>query len=195
MTETAECPSDWEEKFSTKHNTPYWYNRVTSESVWTRPATAKRERPDTIESSNVKRSRSEFVDGRLASMVKSSYQPPVSGAAEDILRMKSKPLTEPRIIPDLPNSTVSMWERDDIMVNEYLARVYKEGSIEDKKGIKQKFKDITNPVQGRHLYNLITENKFTRTLEVGLAMGKPLVIKISPTFYNSSNVKGRVLYG
>ena len=69
-----------------------------------------------------------------------------------------------------------MWTRQDIMVNSYLARVYKEGSIDDAKGVKQKFKDITNPIQGRHLYNLITDNKFTRTLEVGLAMGSCVFI-------------------
>ena len=57
------------------------------------------------------------------------------------------------------------------MVNSYLAATYKQGTILDAKGVQQKFKDITNPIQGRHLYNLVVDNKFTRTLEVGLAMG------------------------
>ncbi|CAM9629890.1 unnamed protein product, partial [Ectocarpus fasciculatus] len=57
------------------------------------------------------------------------------------------------------------------MVNPYLAATYKQGAILDAKGVQQKFKDITNPIQGRHLYNLVVDNKFTRTLEVGLAMG------------------------
>jgi len=30
---------------------------------------------------------------------------------------------------------------------------------------------VTNPLQGRNLYNLVRDNKFTRTLEVGFAMG------------------------
>ena len=90
-------------------------------------------------------------------------------------RLTSESLTYPKIIPSLPKSEFSMWDRADIQVNDYLASVYKAGVIEDSKKVVQKFKDITNPVQGRHIYNLIKENKFTRTLEVGLAMGASAV--------------------
>lgn len=99
------------------------------------------------------------------------YAPPVSGSAADAVALKSANLPPPVITPDLPSSSQTMWERQDIQVNKYLADVYLAGEIADARGEMQKFKDITNPIQGRHLYNLILQNKFTHTLEVGLAMG------------------------
>lgn len=80
-------------------------------------------------------------------------------------------LPEPVIIASLPHSTESMWTRKDIQVNDTLSRIYAEGSVTDASGHVHKFKDTTNPVQGRHLYNLVKENRYTRTMEIGLAMG------------------------
>lgn len=77
---------------------------------------------------------------------------------------------EPIIIPTIPPSTLDMWTRPDIEVNDVLAEIYRKGELE-KDGTVYKFKDTTNPIQGRHLYNLIKENGITRTLEVGMAMG------------------------
>lgn len=99
-----------------------------------------------------------------------SYLPPPSGSSVDSLSTNVV-LPYPKITPQLPLSEQSMWEREDIQVNNYLASVYKSGFIEDSHGVSQKFKDTTNPLQGRHLYNLVMDNKFTRTAEIGLAMG------------------------
>ncbi len=77
----------------------------------------------------------------------------------------------PIIIKSYPESSDDMWTRSDLQVNPYLASVYKTGQIENKSGQLIKFKDITNPEEGRHLYNLVYENKWNRTLEVGFAMG------------------------
>jgi predicted O-methyltransferase YrrM len=88
----------------------------------------------------------------------------------NIVRMKKEPI----IIPNLPSSSQDMWTRQDIQVNDVLADVYKKGVLE-KDGTTHKFKDTTNPIQGRHIYNLIKENKFTHTLEVGMAMGASTV--------------------
>ena len=98
--------------------------------------------------------------------------PPISAGA-----ISSNPviLNTPKIITDLPESRENMWNRQDIQVNEYLAFVYRDGEIIDDNGVTRKFIDTTNPIQGRHIYNLIRENKFTRTLEVGLAMGASAV--------------------
>lgn len=140
---------------------------MTGKSTWVNPL-LESEQPPSKRARSVAHGAS---DGGAADVVSSSYQPPASGSAQDAAVLKSQNLPPPRIIPDLPPSNLSMWERGDIMVNPYLATTYKEGFIIDSRGVKQKFKDITNPIQGRHLYNLITGNHFTRTLEVGLAMG------------------------
>ena len=169
---SAPLNASWVENFSTKHQKPYWFNSATGESTWVRPADAAASSQPDLSLPPPKRPRLENESAVAVDVVTSSYQPPVSGSAEDAALMKARDLPPPRIIPDLPHSALSMWERDDIMVNDYLAATYKAGSIVDAKGVKQKFKDITNPIQGRHLYNLITENRFTRTLEVGLAMGE-----------------------
>jgi hypothetical protein len=78
---------------------------------------------------------------------------------------------EPIIIKTIKHSDEDMWHRKDIAVNNYLASVYENNFIFDETGKSQKLKDMTNPLEGRHLYNLVKENKFTHTLEVGLAMG------------------------
>lgn len=167
MSNSAEA---WEEKFSEKHQRTYWFNASTGKSSWECPFEVEVAAPPPSQDSApaTKRLKSEHDS---TDVVSSSYQPPVSGSAVDAAVMKTSGLPEPRITPDLLPSTLSMWARDDIQVNSYLAAVYKSGSIEDARGVKQKFKDITNPIQGRHLYNLVFDNKFTRTLEVGLAMG------------------------
>ncbi len=100
-----------------------------------------------------------------------SYRPPISGSAADASVMTTRTLSMPIIVASLTSTSESMWTRTDIQVNQYLASVYVAGSVVDTHGQVQKFKDTTNPIQGRHLYNLVFENKYVSTLEVGLAMG------------------------
>ena len=99
---------------------------------------------------------------------------PESGSVGDTSRLSSKNLPYPRIISDLqlPEITKdSMWTRADIQVNLHLAAVYSTGVVQDASGREVRFKDTTNPVQGRHLYNCVVENGYTHSLEIGLAMG------------------------
>lgn len=77
----------------------------------------------------------------------------------------------PKIVSDIPKSNESMWDRKDIQVNEYLAAVYKTGFIKNNEGVFERFKDTTNPLEGRHLYNLVRDNKYLYTMEIGFAMG------------------------
>jgi hypothetical protein len=175
---SAPIEEAWVEKHSTKHQKQYWYNTATGESTWVRPVTSQAGGQPDSNQPPPKRVRLENESIGATAVVTSSYKPPVSGSAEDAILIRARDLPPPRIVTDLPPSTQSMWERSDIMVNDYLAATYKSGSIVDSKGVTQKFKDITNPIQGRHLYNLVTENKFTRTLEVGLAMGTLCFINI-----------------
>lgn len=107
--------------------------------------------------------------------VKNSYMPPVSGSAVDESHVKKVALKDPIIPFKLENPELDMWTRQDIQVNSYLAEVYKKGFIVDERGETQKFKDVTNPIQGRNLYNLTRSNGYSRTLEVGLAMGASAV--------------------
>lgn len=110
-------------------------------------------------------------------VVTTSYAPPVSGNARDLQEEadKIRILPFPSIIPTLPPSNEQMWVRRDIQVNPVLQQTYSDGFIIDREGVKQKFKDVTNPLQGRHIYNLVKENKFTYTLEIGFAMGASAV--------------------
>jgi predicted O-methyltransferase YrrM len=75
------------------------------------------------------------------------------------------------IIKSIKPSVKDMWHRQDLAVNDYFASVYADNFIIDEKNIPHKLRDMTNPIEGRHLYNLVRENKYTHTLEVGLAMG------------------------
>lgn len=192
--------ADWEERHSSTHNRKYWYNLVTQQSVWVDPRPALRasattttantsasgsssssvpvtsttqaaKQDDTTEEHESKRARHDQTSA--PDVVTTSYRPPESGAAVDMKAVAEKKLPRPRIRPTLPPAPAGtdMWTRNDIQVNQVLAKTYRDGFIIDAKGVKQKFKDITNPLQGRHMYNMIVDNKFTHTLEVGLAMG------------------------
>jgi predicted O-methyltransferase YrrM len=101
--------------------------------------------------------------------------PPVSGSAQDEARIKERNLKAPIIEERVAESKLDMWQRKDIQVNPVLAEAYRVGFFIDDTGEKQKMKDTTNPIQGRNLYNLIKDNKFSRTLEVGFAMGASAV--------------------
>lgn len=149
---------DWDEVFSQKHQATYYYNKNTNQSVWKRPecmidnnssnensiassSSSQKIASDNIEEQNVHKKRRANDEKNVVSNVKTvlttSYQPPISGAAVDYLKMKSENLPEPKIISDLklPFSKEDIWTRKDIQVNDYLASVYRNGYIEDSKGV------------------------------------------------------------
>ena len=176
---------EWIEQFSSREQRTYYFNSRTGESSWECPwkdAGLKKEGEDAeipkTAAANVKEHTSSTVlQGSSESHATgpASYAPPISGSAADAIVLKPENLPTPIIIPDLPPSSESMWLRQDIQVNKYLADTYVSGEIKDANGELKKFKDITNPIQGRHIYNLIYQNRFQRTLEVGLAMGASAV--------------------
>ena len=168
----------------------YYADSETKQSVWVRPegyesegekedAARKRKRveagtePDGTGAGAAGAAGSLVVPSRHENM--HDYRPPVSGNAADLAAVSTEALRPPRITAALPYSDKSMWERKDIQVNDHLASVYASGVITDRLGKSHKFKDCTNPIQGRHLYNLIRENNYFRSLEVGLAMGASAV--------------------
>lgn len=166
---------EWTECYSKSQQRKYYFNALTNESRWEDPRL-----PSSKNSTNEppqKRLRPEIHDsGTLPiGVVTDSYQPPVSGSARDALVSQQRTLDPPKFIPELPPTKENMWSRQDIQVNPFLAKVYLDGFIVDRHGNKQKFKDVTNPIQGRHIYNIIKENKFTRTMEIGFAMGASAV--------------------
>jgi len=174
----SESSNTWIKCYSNKQNKDYYYNNVTGESRWDNPNedisnnnTSNSSNTNSNTSNNNNDSQHQAKRSKIVEVETASYKPPVSGAAADMAVVKSIILPKPKIISELPSSSEDMWSRKDIQVNDYLASIYATGSIEDSKGVVQKFKDITNPIQGRHLYNLIYENKLTRTCEIGFAMG------------------------
>ncbi len=70
---------------------------------------------------------------------------------------------------------MSKWDRKDLSVNDYLYNAYKYGFIEDPTGTKHKLIDVTSPEEGRLIYDIVRKNKYTKTLEIGLAMGASAV--------------------
>ena len=189
----------WVEKFSSREQRIYYFNVQTGESSWECPIkpgsssgniharvdpevkkmAAANENGQASSSSTVLQGSSERnATGPASKRARSdddSYAPPISGSAADAIVQKPENLPTPVITADLPPSAESMWVRQDIQVNKYLADTYVSGEIKDANGELKKFKDITNPIQGRHIYNLIYQNRFQRTLEVGLAMGASAV--------------------
>ena len=166
---------EWEEKYSERFSRNYYYNARTRVSVWDDP----RDKSSSESSSLIKTSTndSDVPAVKRARVDDENYVPPVSGSAADAVILKSQNLPAPLITADLgpcPGGE-DMWSRTDIQVNQYLAETYKSGNIVDSNGELKKFKDITNPIQGRHIYNLIFQNKYQHTLEVGLAMGASAV--------------------
>lgn len=105
-----------------------------------------------------------------------THTPPRSGAATDIAVFRPCcRLVPPVFQASLPRCPPGrdMWTRSDIQVNDVLAQTYFDGTVVlgDNDDERHRFRDTTNPLQGRHLYNVVRDNRFTRTLEVGLAMG------------------------
>lgn len=70
-----------------------------------------------------------------------------------------------------PASNKSMWFCTELMPNTVLEQIYRTETVSDATGVEHKFRDGVNPVEGKHIYNCVLENKLTRTLEVGCAMG------------------------
>jgi predicted O-methyltransferase YrrM len=94
---------------------------------------------------------------------------PVSGSAAD--KLPARILPAPRFIASYPFSQEDKWVRQDLQKAPFLAGIYRAGQVTDRRGKVHKYKDCVDPFEGRHLYDVIFENKFMRTLEVGLAMG------------------------
>lgn len=171
-------PTIWTRVLSKSKNRYYYFNSSTGECRWDIEETPNNVSSLSIGTNDTLKAEEVLREERIPKRVKvetSSYQPPVSGSAADLKLIISRALPYPKIIPALPHTSETMWERQDIQVNDYLASVYRDGFIVDNDGVNQKFKDTTNPIQGKHLYNLVAENKWTNTLEVGLAMGASAV--------------------
>lgn len=69
---------------------------------------------------------------------------------------------------------MDIWTQPDLQVNDFLMNVYKNSEIE-RNNKKYKFIDVTDPLEGKYLYDLIKENKIKLSLEIGLAMGTSAV--------------------
>lgn len=71
---------------------------------------------------------------------------------------------------ELPKGTGSIWERVDLQPNERIRAIYKDGYV--KIGSEKiKLTSAISPAEGFHLYDLITRNKFSKALEIGMANG------------------------
>lgn len=97
-------------------------------------------------------------------------EPVVEGDEATTKRARhSKPF--PRIEARHPPSSESKWQRLDLQVNETLQQIFRTEKTLDGEGHEHKFIDGVDPIEGKHMYNLVRDNGFQNTLEVGLAMG------------------------
>jgi predicted O-methyltransferase YrrM len=184
----------WRKFWSKSKGKHYYADSLSSVSVWVRPEEYESdgEAEENDGGGPAKRQRQEDGDGKggdggsggsAPQQAKQwnrykeldDFKPPVAGNAADLVAASSQVLKRPVITAQLPPSNKNMWERTDIQVNKHLEGVYISGTITDRHDKPHKFKDCTNPIQGRHLYNLVRQNGFSRTLEVGFAMGASAV--------------------
>lgn len=193
----------WQVYFSKTQQRPYFFNQVTNETRWISPTsvsdvildpqgllsknTSQSKRPNSSEESVGNTSIRDEKEGSAIkrprrsdeSVITDAYMPPDAGNTADVslearIQTRSLPASV-QITVKLACSVVEMWTNQAIQVNPVLAETYRNGYIVDIKGEKKKFKDVTNPLQGRHIYNLVKDNGFLRTLEVGFAMGASAV--------------------
>lgn len=175
----------WESRFSKQHNRVYYYNSVTKKTVWEKPedydrpassgqasrAESKNDEQRTRNNDGPARKRPRVENAREE---EKSSNPSVSGSRGDITAILAHPqnqLSFPSFPTQHPHSTENKWTRSDLQVNPHLVRTYQEEKVTDRTGAIHTFKDCVDPLEGRHLYNIVHENRFTNTLEVGLAMG------------------------
>lgn len=166
----------------------YYFNQRTGERTWVRPVElpvvrSKRQREPgvAVSSSSSSASASAPLDSFNPATDQSGQHADLAAFSKvDIHQIitagmtasSTGPLQPPVFVAEHPQSAVKdMYHRRDLQVNSHLAKAYEDGYVTDSKGAQHKFKDITNPLQGKHLYNIVNDNKFTRTLEVGFAMG------------------------
>ena len=77
----------------------------------------------------------------------------------------------PAAVEAHPESEVTKWLREDLVVNATLRDIFTSERCLDRRGAAHKFIDGVDPIEGKHLYNCVRENGLARTLEVGCAMG------------------------
>ncbi len=56
-------------------------------------------------------------------------------------------------------------------MNDQIQNVYKKGKVVTADGRIKKLGSAVSPVEGKHLYDVVRLNGYTRTLEIGMANG------------------------
>jgi predicted O-methyltransferase YrrM len=80
-------------------------------------------------------------------------------------------LSPPVIKRNHPQDRRQMWYREDLQPSPMIQSIFREGKVETGDGAMIKFTSGVNPEEGMHIYNVVKDNRFKRTLEVGLANG------------------------
>lgn len=77
-------------------------------------------------------------------------------------------------LPKIPErtsiSSKDQWEAPELLPNESIKNIYKNRQVSTLYG-KMKVSSAVCPLEGMHLYRLVYENQFSRTMEVGMACG------------------------
>ncbi len=56
-------------------------------------------------------------------------------------------------------------------MNDQIRAVYQRGKVTTPDGKVKSLESAVNPIEGKHLYDIVRLNGFTRTMEVGMANG------------------------
>lgn len=191
-----ELPPGWVEFYSPRARAPYYYEPASGITNWIRPTSndagehvTKRLR--TEESSEIARLQAELEKMRTAHAAEIAALKATSvlavrtgveaghnaqhGHVGALSASIEDPLPLTPAIKEEHDPTfekTSKWTRADLIVNDTLRDIYRNEQVMDASGQTHKFEDGVDPLEGKHLYNIVLDNpRFTRTCEVGCAMG------------------------
>ena len=183
----APLPAGWSLVYSRSQARHYYFCKATGATQWEAPPAPP---PSSSEAGGpAKRARTE--EGGASSSAGDAFDDGEAGdgtaelgaggvgmagverllAASESARPSSAPLAPPSIIKAHPESEVTKWLREDLVVNATLRDIFTSERCLDRRGAAHKFIDGVDPIEGKHLYNCVRENGLARTLEVGCAMG------------------------
>jgi hypothetical protein len=163
-------PSPWEKRLSSREKRFYFFNPQTGETSWIFP---KAPTPAVGGNPPAKRLKTESIAPAPSTVGGSQQeQPHVNSVALVPSTVSSYP-----VISSAHNLTPgsNIWVDPALQVNEYMRKVYETGYIVDDDGTKIKVASTVNPAEGKQVYNVIKDNKFRNTLEIGLANGASTV--------------------
>jgi predicted O-methyltransferase YrrM len=94
-----------------------------------------------------------------------------STAMEPVRKAPAKLRFSPKLPTAPKGSSDKIWDRIDLMYNSVLKDMFVSHQVVFPDGTRDKFHSGISPREGFHLYDVVRQNKFSKTMEVGCAFG------------------------